>query len=499
MGAGCGVASLANQPDDGDPGSWVLFWPVGALTLKGVRISASRIRKLPIFKLMEIRDTRYARTPDGVYIAYQVAGEGPVDLAWGFDFSGNVDLAWGWPVTGSLLRALAGSCRLILHDRRGTGLSSRNVAPPNLETRVSDLRLVLDTVGSERPVLGGINEAGAPHVMLAATQPERVRSIVWLDPFPCVVWAPDFPWGVKPDYVEREEHALDLWGTNEYGEGWAEAEAAAGLTLSPETVLMAGAMSRHTATPDVARELDRIWYETDVRGVLPSVQAPALLVARSMYPRKIEVAEYVASLMPEATVAPVPGNLGPDEIGPVLDVLERFLGVEREPELDTVLATVLFTDLVGSTQKQASLGDRAWKSLVEHHHAVVRGALGRWRGVENDTAGDGFYATFDGPARAIRCALEISEHVREEVGLQVRAGLHAGECELIEGKAAGLAVSIGARIAESAVAGEVLVSQTVKDLVAGSGFSFEDRGEHEFKGIPDHWRLYRASSADPRR
>lgn len=448
---------------------------------------------------MEVRDTRYARTPDGVYIAYQVAGDGPVDLAWGFDFSGNVDLAWEWPVTGPLLRALAGSCRVILHDRRGTGLSSRNVALPNLETRVSDLRWVLDTVGSERPVLGGINEAGAPNVMLAATEPERVRSIVWLEPFPRVMWAPDFPWGVKSEYLEREERSLALWGTKEYGEAWAEAEAAAGVTLSPEHVRMAGVMSRHTATPDVARELDRIWYETDVRAVLPSVQVPALLVAREMYPRKIEVAEHVASLMPAATVAPAPGNFGPDEIGPVVEVLERFLGVEREPELDTVLATILFTDLVGSTQRQASLGDRAWKSLIEDHNAVVRNALGRWGGIENDTAGDAFYATFDGPARAIRCALEIGQRVRDQLRLEIRAGVHAGECELIEGKAAGLTVSIGARIAASAGASEVLVSQTVKDLVAGSGFAFEDRGEHDLRGIPDRWRLYRASLADPHR
>jgi class 3 adenylate cyclase/pimeloyl-ACP methyl ester carboxylesterase len=448
---------------------------------------------------MEIRDTRYARTPEGVYIAYQVAGEGPVDFAWGFDFSGNVDLAWEWPDTGALLRALSRSCRLILHDRRGTGLSSRNVVLPNLETRVSDLRLVLDAVGSERPVLGGFNEAGAPHVLLAATEPERVRSIVWLEPFPRVVWAPDFPWGVRPEYVEREERSLDLWGTNEYGQGWAEAEAAAGLTLSAEKMSMAGVMSRHTATPDVARELDRIWYETDVRGVLPAVRAPALLVARARYPRKVEVAEHVASLMADATVASVPGNFGADELEPVLEVLERFLGVERPPELGTVLATVLFTDLVGSTERQASLGDRAWKPLLERHHALVREALSRWRGVENDTAGDGFYATFDGPARAIRCALEISERVREKLQLEVRAGLHAGECELIDGKAAGLTVSIGARIAGSARPGEVFVSQTVKDLVAGSGFAFDDRGEHELKGIPDRWRLYRASLADQRR
>lgn len=190
---------------------------------------------------MDIRDTRYVNTPDGVYIAYQVAGEGPIDFASGFDFSGNVDLAWEWPLTGPLLRGLARMCRVILHDRRGTGLSSRDVRPPNLETRVSDLRLVLDKVGSARPALGGFDEAGAPNVVFAATQPERVRSIVWLEPFPRVVWAPDFPWGVKDHYVEREERSLDLWGTNDYGRAWADAEAAAGITLSPEQMLHGGA------------------------------------------------------------------------------------------------------------------------------------------------------------------------------------------------------------------------------------------------------------------
>ena len=441
--------------------------------------------------LMETHDTRYARTPDGVYIAYQVAGHGPIDLTWGFDFFGNVDLAWEWPTTGPLLRALTDTCRVSLHDRRGTGLSSRNVPPPNLETRVSDLRLVLDTVGAQRPVLGGINEGGAPNVVLAATEPERVRSIVWLEPIPRPGWAPDFPWGVKHRYVEREERSLDLWGTNDYGIAWADAEAAAGVTLSRERMLMAGTTSRQTATPDVARELDRIWYETDVRAALSSVRTPALLIARNRYPRKIEVAQYVASLMPEATVAPVAGDFGPDELEPLLDVVHRFLGVEpREPALDTILATVLFTDIVGSTEKQASLGDRAWRKLVERHHAVVRDALKRWRGVENDTAGDGFYATFDGPARAIRCALAVAERV-QGLGIEIRAGLHTGECELIEGKAAGLAVSIGARVAANAAASEVLVSQTVKDLVAGSGFSFEDRGEHTLKGVADRWRLYR--------
>ena len=255
-----------------------------------------------------------------------------------------------------------------------------------------------------------------------------------------------------------------------------------------------GVMSRHTTTPDVARELSRIWHETDVRGVLPSVQAPALLIVREQSPADIEMTGYVASLMPHAVVAQVPGNYGQDEQRPVVDVVRRFLGVERPaPELDTVLSTVLFTDIVGSTQRQAGLGDRAWKDLVMQHHGIVRSALDRWRGVENDTAGDGFYATFDGPARAIRCATEVAERVRD-LGIEIRAGVHTGECEIIDDKLGGITVSIGARVSALAGPSEVVVSQTVKDLVAGSGLIFEDAGEHELKGVPDRWHLYRVVS-----
>ena len=439
---------------------------------------------------MEIRDTRYVKTPDGVYIAYQTAGEGPIDLVWQFDFLGNVDLIWEDPGLGPFLDALTAFCRVILHDRRGTGLSSRNVPPPNLETRVSDLRLVLDAVGSDRPTLAGAMEGGAPNVLHAATDPERVRSIVWFEPMPRVVWTPDFPWGVKPEYFERDQRDLDLWGTNEYGAASAETEASGGHVLLPEEIRVRGMQSRHTATPDVARELTRIWYETDVRGVLPSVQARTLLITREDASEDIEATEHVASLMPDAAVATVPGY-GPDMLDPVLDVIRPFLGVELPaPELDTILSTVLFTDIVGSTEKQAELGDRGWKELVERHHAIVREGLSRWHGVENDTAGDGFYATFDGPARAIRCALEVTDRV-QDLGVEIRAGVHTGECELIESKCAGLTVSIGARVASNAGASEVLVSQTVKDLVAGSGLGFEDRGEHELKGVPESWHLYR--------
>ena len=441
---------------------------------------------------MEIRDTRYAKTPDGVYVAYQTAGEGPLDVVWQFDAFGNVDLIWEEPLLGAVVRGLASFCRVILHDRRGTGLSSRNVPPPNLETRVSDLRLVLDTVGSDRPALVGINEGGAANVLFAATNPERVRSMVWIKPLPRVVWTPDFPWGVKPEYVEREERGFELWGTNDYGLAWAEVEASEGETLPPEVVRLGGVMSRHTATPDVARELARIWYETDVRGVLPSVQAPTLLIGHEGSAADVEILDYVASLMTDAAVATLPGSgFQLDDVGHLIDEIRGFLGVESSaPDLDTILATVLFTDIVGSTEKQASLGDRGWKDLVEQHHAIVREALGRWRGVETDTAGDGFYATFDGPARAIHCAVQISEHVRD-LGIEVRAGVHTGESEVIDGKVGGIAVTTGSRISSLAGPSEVLVSQTVKDLVAGSGLTFQDAGEHELKGLPDLWHLFR--------
>jgi class 3 adenylate cyclase/pimeloyl-ACP methyl ester carboxylesterase len=445
---------------------------------------------------MEIRDTRYTQTSDGVYIAYQVSGDGPIDLVWQFDHTGDVDLVWELPSTGSFFRAMAEIGRLILHDRRGTGLSSRNVPPPDLETRSADLIRVLDTVGAERPVLLGYSEGGASNAWFAASHPDRVRSMVWFEPTPRMAWAPDFPWGVTAEYVEAEQRSLEYWGTNDYGAAFLDSQLAAeddpeGLTS--DTPLM-GMSSRHTGTPDVARELSRIWYETDVRAVLPSVQTRTLLFQLAGTPNWVAAAEHVASLMPNATIQLFDGHYGADWTDPIVQLLRPFLGVQSPvPEIDTVLATVLFTDIVDSTRKQAELGDRGWKDLVLRHHAVVRDALRRYRGTENDTAGDGFFATFDGPARAARCAQEIATRVRD-LGVEVRAGVHTGECEIVDGKHAGLAVSIGARVAGIAGPSEVLVSQTVKDLVAGSGLAFEDAGEHELKGVPDVWRLYRVVS-----
>jgi class 3 adenylate cyclase len=434
---------------------------------------------------------QYATTEDGVYIAYQVVGEGPVDVAWQSDYLSNVDVIWDTPIFGPLYRGIASFARLILHDRRGTGLSSRNVPPPNLETRVADLRLVLDAAGSERPVLAGQIEGGATAVLLAASDPGRVQSIVWWGPVARNVWTPDYPWGARPEYIEMDQRQLQHWGTLEGARIWAESEAMYGHVFDEETIRAYAKLSRHTATPDVAMELAKIWYETDIRSVLPSVNVPALLLDQLITPSDEEETQYVASLMPLSEVKPLPRDARiVDVVSIVVDEIRAFVGVEPPmPELDTVLATVLFTDIVGSTQMQSALGSHAWKELIERHHAVVREALQRWHGVEVDTAGDGFYATFDGPARAVRCAQDIVRLVRE-LGIEVRAGVHTGECEVVEGKCTGLTVSIGARVASTAGPSEVWVSQTVKDLVAGSGLSFKDLGEHQLKGVFEQWRLY---------
>lgn len=454
---------------------------------------------------MDIPDPRYVKTDDGAYIAYQVVGDGPVDIAWQFDFGGNLDVWWESAWDRAWFEGLASFGRLILHDWRATGLSSRDVPVPNLETRAQDLRTVLDAAGSRSTVMGAWFESLAPCVLLAAIDPDRVRALVWWSPNPRTTWAPDYPWGQGPDRVAREMESLQHWGTIEYGRRWAEVfEEENGLRPSEESVRWQAKVSRNTCTPNVAIQLQEIWWQTDIRGVLPTVQVPTLLLAGEDQDNDAAITEHVLSLMPNATMEVFPNSGWPttrDEIErvnrPRLEAIQRFVGIEpRRAAVDTVLSTVLFTDIVGSTDQQARLGDSAWKQIIEQHHERVRDALSAWRGVENDTAGDGFFATFDGPARAIHCALEIRDRVRD-LGIEVRAGVHTGECELIDGKAGGIAVTTGARISALAGASQVLVSQTVKDLVAGSGLTFEPAGEHDLRGVPDRWRLYAAAS-DPR-
>jgi class 3 adenylate cyclase len=447
--------------------------------------------------------TSYLRTADGIYLAYQVVGSGPIDVAIDFHSDeSNVDLMWEEPDWRPLLVGISEFARLILHDRRGTGASSRNVPPPNLETRVADLLAVLDEVESKAPVLMAGWVTGAMHALFAAAHPDRASGFVWNNPAARAAWDPAYPWGRGPEEFEEAIEQGKSWGTIEYAREIALVRAAerAGipyeerhrLTVDEDLVRLYAKINRNTASPDVAEALTRISWQTDVRNILASVHTATALVVGDDDERA--EADYVASLMPHASVHVLPGRSGVQVDG-LLRIIRDLGGIEMPPAgMESVLAAVLFTDIVGSTQTQASLGDRAWRDVIHGHHAVVREALARWDGTEHDTAGDGFFASFRGPARAVHCALDIAARV-VDLGIETRAAVHIGECELIDGKPGGLAVVIGARALAAAGAREVIVTQTVKDLVAGSGFAFEDRGEHELKGVPDRWRLYTAAES----
>lgn len=451
-------------------------------------------------------ETRFAKTADGVYLAYQVVGSGPADVVMDFHaFAGNVDLIWDEPDWGPLLKTMTEFVRLIVHDRRGSGASTRNVPPPNLETRAADLLTVLDAIGSERPVLGAGASTGAMHALFAATYPDRTSGLAWNYPRPRLAWAPDYPWGQGPDAFEAALADARNWGTTQQAREQAQNRAAQRdgvphdqrhtLSVDEDVVRRYARVTRNTVSPDVAEALTRILWQTDVRDILPSVHAPtALIVGDADEEAQRAEAEYVASLMPNATVHLLRGRSGLQS-ETQMTIMAELAGVERRPEVSTVLTTVLFTDIVDSTRTQAELGDRRWRELVLAHHSAVREALSRWGGVEHDTAGDGFFASFVGPARAIHCAHEIAARV-SGLGLETRAGVHIGECEFIDGKPGGLAVTIAARLLGTAGAREVVVSGTVKDLVAGSGFSFTDRGEQELKGVPSLWRVYLVHAAD---
>jgi class 3 adenylate cyclase len=445
-------------------------------------------------------ETRFAKTADGVYLAYQVVGSGPVDVVMDFHASaGNVDLIWDEPDWGPFLTRMAELARLIVHDRRGSGASTRNAPPANLETRAADLLTVLDEIGSEAPVLGAGASTGAMHALFAATYPDRTSGLVWNYPRPRLAWAPDYPWGQRPDAFDAAIADARSWGTSEQAREQAQNRAAQRLgvphdqrhtlTVDEDVVRRYARVTRNTVSPDVAEELTRILWQTDVRDILPSVHTPtALIVGDSDAPAEREEAEYVASLMPSAKVHVLKGRSGL-QIDAQIAIFRELAGIGRESAVSTVLLTVLFTDIVDSTQRQAELGDRRWRELVLAHHTAVRGALSHWGGTEHDTAGDGFFASFVGPARAIHCAHEIAARVAD-LGIETRAAVHIGECEVIDGKPGGLAVTIGARLLGTAGPREVVVSGTVKDLVAGSGFWFTGRGEHELKGVPDLWRIY---------
>ena len=439
--------------------------------------------------------TSYARSGD-VSIAYQVAGEGLFDIVLIPPATSHVEVAWEIPSYRIMFERLSSFARLIHFDKRGTGMSDRVAGVATLEARMDDVRAVMDAAGSQRTALLGWSEGVAMSVLFAATYPERTWALVLYGGKARQLRAPDYPWGPSDEEMVRgiaEDRILKEEPT------WAEEMARSGSPAASEEEIGALAkLFRQSSSPGADEAFARMNMLIDVRSILPAIRAPTL-VLHNTDDRwvAVEQGRDLAERIPSARFVEFPfeGHIPSDsKIGAVLDEIEPFLRdawevADSEQEPDRVLSTVLFTDIANATATAVEVGDSRWRGLLEQHHALIRRELARARGKEIDTAGDGFFAAFDGPARAIRCACAITDAVKE-VGLEVRAGLHTGECELADGKIAGIAVHTGARVASYAQPGEVLVSSTVKDLVAGSGIQFEDRGPHDLKGIPGAWRLF---------
>ena len=437
--------------------------------------------------------TRYASNGD-IHIAYQTVGEGPIDLVLVGGSVTNLDVLWEDPDYRRFCERLASFTRLILFDKRGMGLSDR-VRIGTLEERMDDVRAVMDAAGSESATLMGVSEGGPMSIVFAATYPERTRALVLCGAEVKEETTDEWPWGeatrAEFDEAVQVERIAERWGKGLSVEYFAPSRK------DDERLReWLGRLQTHSASPHDAVALMRMAFAIDVRDAVSSVQAPTLILHRRgdlvchvengrWLSRNIAGSRYVEL----AGADHLPWIDGEE----ILAEVQEFLTGVREPvEPERVLATVLFTDIVGSTERARELGDRAWRDLLEQHHAAVRRELERFRGHEVDTAGDGFFATFDGPARGIRCAKAIVGAV-QDVGLEVRAGLHTGEVELAGEAVRGIAVHTGARVAALAQPGEVLVSGTVKDLIAGSGIDLVDRGTHELKGIPGEWRIYAAA------
>ena len=445
-------------------------------------------------------ETRYARSGD-VMVAYQVLGEGPFDVVFVPGAVSHVELYWAAAGMAALLRGVAEHARVIVFDKRGTGLSDRVTGAPTLEERSDDVRAVMDAVGSDRAALFGASEGVPMSVVFAASYPERVSALVLYGGFARVLWAPDYLLGATERQVRKAiEEEFEAFVTP----GGLEALVRSSLPSADEAEVQAWArVLRYGVSPGDYEALLRMNMSIDVREVLPIISAPTLVLhqrddADPWTP--VEHGRYLAQHIAGAAYVELDGDdhlptaaSAPRLLAQIIPFLQEA-ATREAPEPEKVLATILFSDIVGSTSKAAELGDARWRELLADHHARVRRQLARFRGVELDTAGDGFFARFDGPARGIRCAVAIREAVRE-VGLEVRLGLHAGECEVLDGKVAGIAVAIGARVSALAAAGEVLVSQTVKDLVAGSGIAFDDRGIQQLRGVSGEWRLYSVASA----
>ena len=439
--------------------------------------------------------TRYARTRDGVSIAYQVVGDGPRDLIWVPGWVSNVETSWEEPNQARMFEELASFSRLILFDKRGTGLSDRvpDDQLPDLDTRMSDLTAVCDAVGSTSAALFGVSEGAPLATLFAATYPERSTALVLFGGFARRAWAPDFPSGrTAAEFEDYLHEILSGWG----GPVGLEARAPSRANDSRFRETWSRIL-RTGASPGAAATLMMMNAAIDIRPILPTVRVPTLVLHR-IGDRTIplEVGRQLAAAIPGSSFVELPGDDHVPWVGDsdrvVAEVAAFLTGQRRRAPTNRVLATVLFTDIVGSTTTAALLGDQAWADLLEAHNVRLREQIGRFGGREIDTAGDGFLATFDGPARAVRCALAAAVAVRP-LGLEIRAGVHTGEIELAGDDIRGMAVHIGARIAALAGPGEVLVSRTVRDLVVGSGLTFSDRGTHELKGVPDSWQVLAAT------
>jgi pimeloyl-ACP methyl ester carboxylesterase/class 3 adenylate cyclase len=450
-------------------------------------------------RLVDAPEVRYTKSGD-VNIAYSVVGDGPFDIVF---FAGWIlsSLEPAWEGTAAdFFRKLASFSRLILFDKRGTGLSDRAAGIPDLETRMDDIRAVMDAAGSKRAAVVGVSEGGPMTLTFAATYPQRTAAAVIYASGASNVRTDDYPWAPsREEWLEVIEETGQKFGARDWLDKQLEGFA--------PSVAHEESMRRWwrrwvlaSSSPGALEALRRMNMSIDARHALPAISVPTLVLCPvDDEVHTIDESRYMADRIPGAELVEMRGGdhgwWVPSNSEAIAREVQRFLrGIWDRGEWDVVeteriLATVMFTDIVGSTAKLAELGDRRWRELLTQHHATVRRHLVRYAGKEIDTAGDGFFASFDGPARAIRCASAITDAVRE-LGLDVRAGLHTGECEVVEGKVGGIAVHIGARVASQAGPGEVLVSSTVKDLVAGSGLTFEDRGTHELKGIPGEWRLF---------
>lgn len=434
--------------------------------------------------------TQYARSGD-VHVAYQAFGDGPINLVLVPGFVSNVENYWDQPDLARFLTRLASYARVVTFDKRGTGGSDRVSELPGLDVRMDDLRAVMDAAGIEQAALLGISEGAPLSILFAATYPHRCRALVLYGSFSRFSYwfATDEALAAFFGYVEK------AWGTGGSIQKFAPSRA-----NDATFQRWWGRNERLGASPAAVTALMRMNSQIEIGGVLPAVRVPTLVIHRTD-DQVVNVAggRDVAAKIPGARLAEFPGSDHLFYVGEnaddISDAIEEFLtGARGSAVADRVLATVLFTDIVGSTEKAASLGDRRWRALLDDHHAMVRNILTRFRGHEVKTTGDGFLATFDGPARGVRCARAIADEVRS-LGIDIRAGLHTGECEIIGDDVGGIAVHIGARVAALAGAGEVLVSSTVKDLVAGSGLRFGSRGVTPLKGVPGEWQIFAAESS----